>query len=247
MNADILSAPVSKYESRLNKCLSAVDVCHASPKDAFAGVDDEFWLWLNTHGYRQNVSLQQILPAMPDDVTQDRFTGLHGDANLASAFGFYKLVKQIAETNLRGLDRCGNILDFGCGWGRIIRLFLRDLAPAQIWGIDCLPEAIEICQATNRWCQFQLTPTMPPSGLPAASFGLVYAYSVFSHLSEDAHRRWLGEFHRILKPGGLLVLTTRDREFINYCEYVRKQSDQPFFAGGTASAFPRHSGLFGRL
>ena len=37
---------------------------------------------------------------------------------------------------------------------------------------------------------------------------VVVAYSVFSHLAEDAFRAWLAEFSRLVKPGGFLFFTT---------------------------------------
>ena len=40
------------------------------------------------------------------------------------------------------------------------------------------------------------------------TFDLIYAYAVFSHLSEASHLAWLEEFERILKPGGVFVATT---------------------------------------
>jgi hypothetical protein len=52
---------------------------------------------------------------------------------------------------------------------------------------------------------------------------LVYAYSVFSHLAEEAHQAWMSEFHRILKTGGLLVVTTQRRAFIDFCASLRKR------------------------
>jgi SAM-dependent methyltransferase len=36
---------------------------------------------------------------------------------------------------------------------------------------------------------------------------LIYALSVFSHLDEPLQRAWLAEFRRLLRPGGLLVLS----------------------------------------
>jgi SAM-dependent methyltransferase len=47
-----------------------------------------------------------------------------------------------------------------------------------------------------------------PSGAPLpredGSFDLIYAFSVFTHIS-DAWSAWLLELHRLLAPGGLLV------------------------------------------
>jgi SAM-dependent methyltransferase len=226
------------HAARLSECLAAWDGSGQTPHDLFGQVDDAFWFWLNTQGYREHAALREILPGMPDETTQANFTGRSGDATLADGFQTYRLIKHGVDAHGGGLAQCQRILDFGCGWGRITRFFLRDLAPSRILGIDCMPEAVELCVATNRWCPFQLVATMPPTGLEAGQFDVVYAYSVFSHLSEAAHQQWLGEFQRLLKPGGLAILTTRDREFINYCQTVRQQSDRPGFAAGTASAFP---------
>jgi hypothetical protein len=43
------------------------------------------------------------------------------------------------------------------------------------------------------------------------------AYSVFSHRSKEATDGWVAEFHRILKPGGMVATTTRGRWFFDYC------------------------------
>jgi SAM-dependent methyltransferase len=83
---------------------------------------------------------------------------------------------------------------------------------------------IEFCRSTNRWCHFERTDFRPPTPFPADRFDLIYAFSVFSHLSEPVHEAWLGELSRILRPGGLLVVTTREREFIESphpCERIR--------------------------
>ena len=46
----------------------------------------------------------------------------------------------------------------------------------------------------------------------SGSFGLIYALSVFSHLSEPLQRAWVAEFRRLLRPGGLLVLSVLGRQ-----------------------------------
>ncbi|MBN2577686.1 MAG: methyltransferase domain-containing protein [Pirellulales bacterium] len=237
-DAGACSPSGSDYASRLIPYFTSMINDHRTPRDLFAHVDDGFWLWANTQGYREYGELREFLPGLPDETTQANFTGLSGDATLRDGFQSYLLFKRVVEAHLGSLAQCDRILDFGCGWGRIIRFFLRDLAPEKIWGIDCMPEAIDLCTTKNRWCQFRLVPTMPPVDLEPSSFDFIYAFSVFSHLSEKAHLTWLAEFHRLLKPGGLVLLTTRERSFIEYCATLRQNTSLDAFATGAASAFP---------
>lgn len=208
-----------------------------TPKELFGSVGDDYWFWLYTEGYRQNASLRQILPGLPDEAIQLRFTGASGDRTLADAFKSYKLFKQLALVNLETDTGLNSALDFGCGWGRTLRFFLKDVEPANLWGIDCFPEAIQLCQETNRWCNFQLINPMPPTSFPENKFDLIYCYSVFSHLAEEIHYKWLIEFKRLLKPGGLLIATTRPREFILLCAEFRKNKDQATWKHGAARSF----------
>jgi SAM-dependent methyltransferase len=207
-----------------------------SPARIFAGVSDDFWFWAMTDGYRSDARLARLLPAYPAEDIQYRFTGAAGDDTMREAFGFYQLVQRLVAEH--GLRPTAAVLEFGCGWGRMIRLFLREIEPRNLWGIDCMPAAIDICTATNPYCQFRLTEPLPPCSLADDSFDLVYAYSVFSHLSEDAHARWLSEFRRILRPGGLLIATTRSREFILECAAARARHEARDWAQGTVFAFP---------
>ena len=52
----------------------------------------------------------------------------------------------------------------------------------------------------------------PPLEYSAETFDLVYAISVFTHLPERYQLLWLEEFRRILRPGGVLVLTVYGQE-----------------------------------
>jgi ubiquinone/menaquinone biosynthesis C-methylase UbiE len=192
------------------------------PDLVFGSFNDDLWWWANTTGYREHQVLRQILPSMPDEIAQVRFTGFEGDATMFRAFEVYARVKRLSEKHLGKISSLQTILDFGCGWGRVVRLFLKDLDPSRIWGVDCLSGIIEVCQQTNTWCNFRVVDPLPPTSFPDHKFDLVYSYSVFSHLSEDAHNKWLLEFNRLLKPGGLLIASTWGRQFIKYCRTVRQ-------------------------
>jgi SAM-dependent methyltransferase len=190
-----------------------------SPYVNFAGWGDSQWLWANTVGPRRSEKLRASLPEMPKPGLQRGTTGAVGDATMREAYVFYRLVKEAAESwHPGGFSACQDLLDFGCGWGRVTRFFLKDVPPERLVGVDCVPAMVEAAEATNRWSVFKSVDALPPTQLPASSVDLLYAYSVFSHLSEEAHAKWLEEFRRILRPGGLAVLTTRPRSFFADCE-----------------------------
>jgi SAM-dependent methyltransferase len=108
------------------------------------------------------------------------------------------------------------LLDFGTGWGRIARCFLRDIPAEHIVGVDVEPDLVKICRATFPGPRFLGCNPLPPLSFRDESVDFIVGYSVFSHLSEAACRAWIAEFARILKPGGMAALTTRGRWFFDY-------------------------------
>lgn len=192
------------------------------PPEVFKGVSDPFWLWLHTDGYRRSPAIRNLLPALPDDAVQVEFTGSSGAATLRGAFSAYVLFRDSYEAHVGPIEECPAILDFGCGWGRTLRFFRKDIEDSRLWGVDPVEQMIDICKRDIPWCNFEVIDTKPPTRFPDDTFGLVYAYSVFSHLSEERHRSCLAELTRILKPGGMLLATTWPREFIQECADLRK-------------------------
>lgn len=216
-----------RYSRQLERILKSGT--NEPPNKLFGSVDDEYWYWLLTEGCRKNAVLRDILPGMPEEQVQLQSNGLSGDVALRDAFDIYMLFKKIYEEHCGSISHCDNILDFGVGWGRVIRFFLKDLEPEKIWGIDHYAKVIDVSKQTNKWCNFQHIEAFPPTSYADGMFDLIFCYSVFSHLSEDAHRQWLEEFRRLLKPGGLLLATTWQREFLLRCQDARAEAEQGFW------------------
>ena len=166
----------------------------------------------------------KLLPAFPPAAIQDRTGGDSGITKLTDAFRFYKECIQIFKELDRPATEHTRILDFGVGWGRISRFFLREMPLSNIHGIDVTPEFTAICRDTFQSENFFTCPSFPPTSLPDNHYDFIVGYSVFSHLSEDACMAWMKEFARILKPGGIAAITTRGKSFFKFCESQKKST-----------------------
>lgn len=110
------------------------------------------------------------------------------------------------------------ILDFGCGAGRQIQYFY-DNKKLTISGCDPNESHIQWLSSQYPLASFYVSKFDPPLPFPDESFDLVYSVSVFTHLSEKAQFNWLTDLKRILRPGGIALLTTLG-------EYAAKLSDE---------------------
>jgi SAM-dependent methyltransferase len=100
----------------------------------------------------------------------------------------------------------GAVLDFGCGCGRVARHWARLEGP-EIHGCDYNPELVAWCHDSLPFLFATRNALAPPTPYVSGSFDLIYALSVFSHLDEALQAQWLAEYRRLLRPGGLLVLS----------------------------------------
>jgi SAM-dependent methyltransferase len=107
----------------------------------------------------------------------------------------------------RSLESYDTILDFGCGCGRIL-FWLRELARShRIYGVDIDKDAIEWAKNHLPDIQLCVDQPLPPLDFPSSFFDLVYSHSIFTHINEEYQNAWLGELHRVTKPGATLVLS----------------------------------------
>lgn len=169
--------------------------------------------------------LGEPLPRFPSVEMQTNTTGLSAEAALRQAHAFYADVAHAADTVGVPLDAQTRALDFGFGWGRISRVFMERLSARNIHGLDVDPSFVEITRDLFGSDNFERCDAFPPTRHADASFDLVYAYSVFSHLSERATLAWMSEFARITRPGGLVAWTTRHATFFDFCKWAADQGD----------------------
>ncbi len=199
--------------------ISIAEHCHQLGRQ----LDDEAWLSLLINSIKQPMQQGVQMPSFPDDALQLMMVGATAEYALRGAFLFWQQVKAYYQQH--GTSRIENstVLDFGSGWGRFMRFFIKDVPPEQLIGVDVDAEFIELSKTLLPGARFQVVPPLPPCDLATHSIDLIYAFSVFSHLSETAHLAWIQEFARLLKPGGMIIATTQRKGFLDFCESLRQE------------------------
>src|ERR1017187_5141962 len=110
------------------------------------------------------------------------------------------------ERRLEELGASGDVLDFGAGTGRLARRLREAGRYRSVSGADLFPPAADL-PTDLRWIEGDLNDGLP---IPPASFDFVVAAEVIEHLENP--RAVCRELHRLLRPGGHVLLSTPNNE-----------------------------------
>ncbi len=155
----------------------------------------------------------------PDDQMLLHSLRHHRDANAAVsqyynvALQQYTAARQILDLLLPAAQGPVAVLDFACGFGRLLRflsccereltLSASEIQPealrfvADEFGVDTLPSAMQ-----------------PESFDPGRRFDFIWVASLFSHLPEGLFHRWLRRLHGLLTPRGVLCFSVHDEALV---------------------------------
>lgn len=115
------------------------------------------------------------------------------------------LIEGLNATNNKVTD-CENVLDFGCGVGRIVQYF-NQYDRINLTGCDPNANFIEWLSNHYHSNTFYQTNFHPPLPFEADTFDLIYSVSVFTHLSEKLQFSWLQELQRVLRKDRIALIT----------------------------------------
>lgn len=192
----------------------------------FGELPDSVWAMLLSGEYGGYPEIQRVLPELPPSELQMRWNGASGDELMIQSQAFYTHLKRQAAAHLTGPLSESRVLDYGCGWGRLTRFIARDLPPGSLCGCDPVAEILEVARESGVAAHFARSEFVPERLPFEGRFDLIFAFSVFTHLSEDAHRSCLDAIGDALEPGGLAVVTIRPPAYLNLSPQMAAGRDQ---------------------
>jgi ubiquinone/menaquinone biosynthesis C-methylase UbiE len=121
------------------------------------------------------------------------------------------------------------ILEWGCGPARIIRHLPKLLdSSCEVFGSDYNSKTIDWCRKNIPGVKFSKNNLQPPLEFQNNFFDIIYATSVFTHLSEEMHHAWMNELKRVCKLNGIIFLTTHG----NNCKSKLTADELKLFESG---------------
>lgn len=135
------------------------------------------------------------------------------------------------------------VLDVGCGTGILVELLKRKLPNSQVVGIDPDDEALQIAKERLEGAQLSAelkkgyAEVLP---FPDESFDFCLSTLVFHHLPNEIKLKTLQEMHRVLKPGGKIVITDFGKSESKILRLILSFEEGTYLEGNLQGLIPQY-------
>ena len=174
-------------------------------------------------------------PALNDTAEARTLPGVHGRVHRADLMlggttpeqlavytrigvGAWQLIADALQLTGRRPADVTRLLDYGCGYGRVLRAIVQQVDPRRIDVFDVDPAAVRFCAAEFGVTGLGFERPWDFSSIPFRRYDCIWAGSVFTHLSAEFAREMLAQLGGLLAPGGVLVFTTHGDEALRRAE-----------------------------
>lgn len=130
---------------------------------------------------------------------------------IEDGYWWYAALRDLIDSLLRKYGpggEGGRLLDAGCGTGG----FLCRRPPGSAFGFDVSEEALSFCVRRKIPSLARASAAQIPYA--SGSFDAVVSCDMLYYLWREGDQRGLQEFHRVLKPGGIVVLNLPALDFL---------------------------------
>jgi SAM-dependent methyltransferase len=139
----------------------------------------------------------------------------HRDANASFAQYFnvalqqHDAAQQVLRALFPGRSDQVSVLDFACGYGRLLRFLSLGLPRANLHAAEVQPAALDFVRE-HFGIQGHVSPGTPGQFQPGRRFQFIWVASLFSHLPEALFDAWLARLVDCLEPDGVLCFSVHD-------------------------------------
>jgi SAM-dependent methyltransferase len=198
------------------------------------------WADFNRSLVFNDIRLRKFAAPFPPVELMQITSGLTGVTDFASQGADFWMA--LSEASPKPLSEYDSILDFGCGCGRLARMFKG--YKGYLAGCDVDHRLVAWCSKALKYMDTRLSSVKPPIPFSDNRFGAILSVSIFSHLTESSQDQFLRELNRVCRPGGRLFLTIhgkraferavsehRIREMLNVDEDLFRSAVHKFTGG----------------
>ncbi|MGH8105730.1 MAG: class I SAM-dependent methyltransferase, partial [Arenimonas sp.] len=151
------------------------------------------WILLNRTKAFSETTLRRYVSPFPPPELMANVSGLQNEKDFA-AHGT-DIYSALTRASLKPLNEYESILDFGCGCGRLARMFKGH--PNKIAGCDIDARHVEWINKNLPFMDAKVSKVAPPIPYQDNEFEAIISISIFSHLTERSQDQFLAELHRV--------------------------------------------------
>ncbi len=181
----------------------------------FGDIDDALFAYLCINSFDGFPHIKAAMPAWAPAEIRHQATGHFSEhEHVQDALSFWTRVRDrfIRHSGKRIAD--SRVVDFGAGWGRILRFAAKDIPQSCLWAVEPNPVFMDLLHQSKIPAQLVAGDWESRNRLELWEIDLIFSYSILTHASDQLVRNIVARWAEITRPGALVAFTVRPGSFL---------------------------------